>query len=859
MSSTLQFSHGLGQTRNIINMSAVEAEEYVKQHSDLYEITFSSGKKCRAFIDIDGCLPLETTEEEFQTTHLMILDVLSALDLGTPFSITTSSRYNNTEWKTGGRKHKLSYGLVFLEKCGTKNAVAHWTREEIAPRLKEALEVVIPFYIKGVDKDVPDVNLLDYDNSVYRIDGKMRCVFSTKPGEERPRLIHSAHGVLDTMITYIPYECEELQEAVAAPVTNTSSVIYESDEKEAVLYKLVMNLSKYRADDRTDWITVGMVLYNEGEDVCVWEEFSKQSAKYRWGECQRLWRGFRKGPLTQRTLWKMLKEDNPEVFKAMNAQRKDLQRAFEIVAHVPYAEHFVKCCPNDYLYDIGSGWWFLQPNKTWGNSGTKFPPGLTITVSRTLYAELEEYRQGLRQSMLQKGEDLNPNSWEAVRMKSALDGTKSVLQAGFLKSIAEVCQGLYAEQTVRRLDVAGKTTVADMMDANPMIFAFKDAVYDFTLVDGVAAGKRPIEPTDYIVTTCGYKFPTRNHVVRQEMEKCLKSIWSKQTRLEDGEEVAYGDDGETYAYVMKVFSTTLCGTRWAEAFYIMTGRGRNGKGLLFELLQAVMGKYYYQLPVQMLTTKIENPRAPNPDLANLMGKRLVCSSEPETTEKLQEGTIKLMTGGDQLTARLLKENPITFKPQFGLFLQCNNVPNFNGITKGGVMRNVVIPFPFIFMDEPREAREKKGNPQVKDVYCKSPEWRDEMFFILLDHFESVRNKSNDAIPRSRLIMERTDAYIAENNAVGLWWKKTYKRDGEKYVLSNTVHTDYKMETGSQISDRLFKSALEFNDIETKQIGKRCIDKGRMGIIGWRRKTDTEREEEEKEREEEPGSDEENKE
>ena len=856
MSSTLQFSHGLDQAPSIIHIGAAEAEEYVKQHSDLYEITFHAGKRCRAFIDMDGCLPLETSEEEFQTTHQMILDVLSALDLGTPFSITTSSLYANVEWKTKERKHKLSYGLVFLEKCGTKNAVSQWTREEIAPRLKEALEVIIPFYIKGVDKDIPATNLLDYDNSVYRVDGKMRCVFSTKPGENRPRLIHSAHGILDTMITYVPDECEELREPVtAAPVP----VVYESDEKESVLYKLVMSLSKYRAEDRKDWLTVGMALYNEGEDVEVWDEFSRQSGKYRWGECQRLWRGFRReGGLTQWTLWKMLKEDNPDVFKAMNAQRKDLQRAFDIVAHVPYAEHFVKCCPDNYLYDVGSGWWFLQSNKTWANSGTKFPPGLTITISRTLYAELEEYRQGLRHIMLQKGEDLNPNSVEAIRMKSALDGTKSVLQAGFLKSVAEVCQGLYAEQTTRRLDIAGKQNVTDMMDANPMIFAFKDAVYDFTLVDGMAIGKRPIEATDYIVTTCGYNFPTRNPMLRREMEKYLKDIWSKQTKIEEGEEVTYGDDGETYDYVMKVFSTTLCGTRWAEAFYIMTGRGRNGKGLLFELLQAVMGKYYYQLPVQMLTTKIENPRAPNPDLANLIGKRLVCSSEPETTEKLQEGAIKLMTGGDPLTARLLRENPVTFKPQFGLFLQCNNVPNFNGITKGGVMRNVVIPFPFIFVDEPSEAREKKGDPMVKDVYCKSPEWRDEMFFILLDHFEWVRNKSNDAILRSRLIMERTDAYIAENNSVGLWWKQTYKKDPKGHILSKDAYIAYKADTGSQISDKLFKAALDFNDWEVKKITSGA-NKDKMGVKGWRHKTDKELEDEKKKREAEeaePGSDDE---
>ena len=174
----------------------------------------------------------------------------------------------------------------------------------------------------------------------------------------------------------------------------------------------------------------------------------------------------------------------------------------------------------------------------------------------------------------------------------------------------------------------------------------------------------------------------------------------------------------------------------------------------------------------------------------------------------------------------------------GLFLQCNNVPNFNGITKGGVLRNVVIPFPFIFMDDPKHAREKQGDPRVKDVLCKSPEWRDEMFFILLDHFESVRYKSNDAIPRPTLVVERTDAYIAENNAVGLWWKENYIKDRESSVLSKDAYTHYKGETGSLITDKLFKAALEFNDLEVKKIS-RGENMGRMGIMCWKRKTSEE--------------------
>jgi P4 family phage/plasmid primase-like protien len=840
MSNSLQFSHGLLNSVTLIQLNHNEVTEYVKRHNDLYEITFSEGKKCRAYIDIDGKMDLTTTEGDFNLTHQMVLSCLADLDIGTPFSLCTSSKYGNKNWnaKNDPITHKLSYSLVFTQKYGSKEAVANWTQQMVAPKIKEVLEMVIPFYIKGVDKDIPETNYLDYDNSVYRINGKMRVVYSTKPQEERPKVIHSEHSVLDTMITYVPADCEALPE-LAKNEINTP-IMKESDN--SVLRDVVMSLNKKRADDRKDWLSIGIVLFNENESCDIWDDFSKQSDKYRYGECQRLWRGFRKGNLTQRTFWKMLKEDNPEMFKTLCTRQKSLLDEMDgDINHFSCAKYFVNNRPDDYLYDTTSGWWYIQSNKTWANS-VKIPPTLAISVSRLMYSELEQARTIVRQRILENGEDLTKGSYDTTLLKKLLDGTKSVLQAGYIKSIIEFCQGLYAEQTSFRLELSGKSSVKEMMDSNPMIFAFKDSLYDFNKVDGVVVGHRSIEPTDYIVTTCGYNYPQRNHVVRQQIEKVLKGIWGKQGQ--------YGDSGETFEYVMKILSSTLCGTRWMEAFYILTGSGRNGKGLLFELLQAVMGDYYYQLPVQVLTTKIDNPRAPNPDIANLVGKRLACSSEPEANEKLHEGTIKYMTGGDKLTGRALYGAPIQFKPQFGLFLQCNNIPNFNGITRGGVMRNVVIPFPFEFKSKPETSREKKGDAMIKDVLCKSSEWRDEMFYLLLDHFELVRGKSTDAIPMPALVKDRTDEYVSENNLIGVWWAENYIKAEGEYVLSKEAYNDFKAETGSQINDKQFKAGLEFNLLEVKMICKRGAMKSKMGVANWRRKTGEEKEERE------PGSDDE---
>ena len=52
-----------------------------------------------------------------------------------------------------------------------------------------------------------------------------------------------------------------------------------------------------RTLDRQEWIVVGMALKEEGFDVSVWDEWSRNDSKKRYheGECQRKWSGFNGG------------------------------------------------------------------------------------------------------------------------------------------------------------------------------------------------------------------------------------------------------------------------------------------------------------------------------------------------------------------------------------------------------------------------------------------------------------------------------------------------------------------------------------------------------------------------------------
>jgi P4 family phage/plasmid primase-like protien len=596
--------------------------------------------------------------------------------------------------------------------------------------------------------------------------------------------------------------------------SNSSSV------DKSLLQKLVMGLNPKRADNYSDWIKIGFILKNENADIDIWIEFSKQSYKYKFGECEKVWRSFKNdGALTQRSLWRMLKEDNPILFQTLSTKRTDLENAFGgRPLHLPYAKHFVNCIPNDYLYCHSTGWWAIQTNNTWKNF-KNIPPTLPIIIAEILTNELELYKKEVRNSLKTEPDSLQIK----MKMNQIYDGMSSLCQIKFVTSIIDFCKSFYAQLTLDTLEQFNKKNVVELMNSNTNIWCFTDYIYDFTMINGKPIGKRNILPTDYVTITCNYKFPDRNVNVRKEILETLETIWSKQ-----GE---YGDNGETLNYVLTILSTTLLGSRTFEAFAILTGSGRNGKGLLDTLLQRVFGDYYYFLPVQVLTTKIKDQQSANPLLANLCGKRLVMSSEPEANNKLQEAIIKGITGGDPITARALYQDPITFKPQFGLFLQCNFVPLLNAVSRGSLLRNIIIPFPFEFCSDPISDKQKKSNPMIKDVLCKSEEWRNEFFWILADLLPSTYLKGADDIPRPTLVTERTEEYADENNAVGIWWKNNYQEAKGEYVLSKDAFTKFKIDTDSDISDKTFKQCLEFNLIQIKKItGGKMKDK--MGIKGW---------------------------
>jgi len=69
-------------------------------------------------------------------------------------------------------------------------------------------------------------------------------------------------------------------------------------------------LSPYRADDYDDWLKVGLALHSvDNSLVTEWDNWSRQSSKYKPGECEEKWKTFKKGNVSIAWLGKTAKQD----------------------------------------------------------------------------------------------------------------------------------------------------------------------------------------------------------------------------------------------------------------------------------------------------------------------------------------------------------------------------------------------------------------------------------------------------------------------------------------------------------------------------------------------------------------------
>jgi putative DNA primase/helicase len=147
-------------------------------------------------------------------------------------------------------------------------------------------------------------------------------------------------------------------------------------------------------------------------------------------------------------------------------------------------------------------------------------------------------------------------------------------------------------------------------------------------------------------------------------------------------------------FMQRAFGYSLSGITSEQSLFLCHGSGANGKSTLIEIIATAAGEYSESVRTEALMKhKNVSAGAANEDLVQLIGARFVSAMETDTNQQLAEALLKQMTGQDRMKARKNYGHLVEFRPQFKLFVSCNDKPQISGTGENSIWRRIhLIPF-----------------------------------------------------------------------------------------------------------------------------------------------------------------------
>lgn len=314
-------------------------------------------------------------------------------------------------------------------------------------------------------------------------------------------------------------------------------------------------------------------------------------------------------------------------------------------------------------------------------------------------------------------------------------------------------------------DAADSMTIAAAeFDTHPYLINCKNGTYDLETMTF-----REHDWKDFLTMQTNFDY-TMQEVTCPRWEQFIKEVTQ--------------DNKDKADYLQRALGYSILGTGKEECMFILHGKtARNGKSTMLDAIQHLLGDYSTVAPVELIcrNERQKNAEAANPVLARLKGKRMVTMSESDTAGKLDEATIKQYTGGEDITARELYQSAITFKPQFTMWLSCNDLPAVKDKSLFASDRVRVIEFNRHFSDEEQD----KG---LKD-YFETPEAMKGIFTWLVAGYFKYRRFGLKMCDDMKKVIKQ---YEKDNDLVLQFLEEKCEGTDEGYTKAKTLYDNYKI-------------------------------------------------------------------
>ena len=218
------------------------------------------------------------------------------------------------------------------------------------------------------------------------------------------------------------------------------------------------------------------------------------------------------------------------------------------------------------------------------------------------------------------------------------------------------------------------TELADKMDADPDLLGCQNGVL-------------------HLCT--GQLRPAGENYVSQQTSCNWKGLGLETPLIDGFMSDIFNADQDLINFMQRFMGYCLTGHDKSQVWAIFSGSGANGKGVLNEMMKAMMGPYAAEMHRDCIfrTGRSSAPGAAESHIIALMNKRWTVRDESDSDDILNEAMVKKLTGGGSITARDLNKPMTTFKPTFKPILMTNKRPRIDVSSDAMRRRILVIAFP----------------------------------------------------------------------------------------------------------------------------------------------------------------------
>ena len=531
-----------------------------------------------------------------------------------------------------------------------------------------------------------------------------------------------------------------------------------------IAVKLLPMLAQFRADDRTEWMTVGWSLYNisEGgpEGLEMWLEFAARcEEKFDENACVYEWDRMEKRDIGIGTLRYYASIDNPEMYQEYKKQEAEayveesLDGAHYDIAKIMYAEYGDEFVCADFDRKI----WFQFKNHKWE------PIQGGIFLRSKLSIDIVQKFCDLGKAFLDKKAACHDKGMEAfyeARGQKAQRIMSNLKTGAFKSAVMGECAEIFFHHRF-----------AQKLDKNKYLIAFENGIYDLKL-NIFRSGR----PEDYISKNMPIKyreFDDDDPLVLEVVDFFEKIFPDRSIR----------------DYFLDTSSEIFIGGNHRKLVMFWTGDGDNGKSVTQEFFEKMLGPLSIKIPTTLITSKKPPSGSALAELARANGGvRAAWFDEPNRKEVINEGILKHISGNDSIFARDLFEkgkDVEEFHPFFKTFIICNKLPKIDSEDKATWRRSRVIPFESTFCgpDDPapetyEEQLRQKRFPVDTTLSDRIPQLVEAFAWFLLQRRKKPQNFF--APPK---VTAATESYRKRNNIYRQFIEESIDENDPRAVIS----------------------------------------------------------------------------